>query len=111
MYQVVKLAALSAALAAALVTLLDANRPAPSAARFLTDRLQTEVAPAIAPKNVTGGTVGPVSNGCLEAAWPYRDACSGTAQPSLRTVRVISPDRQASSRQADGALHVQIARR
>jgi hypothetical protein len=111
MYTVIKLAALSAALAAAAVTMLDGHHPAaPSAARFLTDRIEAAPVPSTAERRGSSAIV-PASRSCA-GAWPYRDTCgAGEATTAGRVVRVISPDRvQIDSSGRDWA-HSSLAQR
>jgi hypothetical protein len=83
----VQLAAMSAALAAATVTMLDYSS-APSPARFLAD--QADARPA-----VSSATPREAAD-CADRAWPYRDGC-GSASSTERAIRVIGLDSVASS--------------
>lgn len=95
MFGVVKVAGLSAALAAALVIATEAPRPASNSARILTERLDLEARKSIEP-----------AAGCTSGAWPYvTETCptggAAEAQPR-RPVRTIGIDRREEAASVEG---------
>ena len=99
MYDLLKLAALSAALAAALVTMLDGRNAAPNAARVLSGGAPAQVAPAPAKAKQSG----PLSS--CTSGWPYQDNCAVSAGRSQRSVRVITPDNIAGAAAMPARTH------
>lgn len=97
MMGIVKLACVSAVLAAALVTATEGSKLAPVA-----DLTQRSVAEPAAPARFA-----PAAERCGEAAWPYvTQACLGSEpEPSPRVVRHAGSDRLART----GAAFVQAA--
>lgn len=91
MYDVVKIACLSAALAGALLVAAGQHAAAPDAGKFLTDRVETQP--------IRGPSVAPTSRddswtGCV-GTWPYR-SCDA-ADPARPRVRLIAADSSAAS--------------
>lgn len=99
MYDLLKLAALSAALAAALVTMLDGRNAAPPAARVLSGGLQTQVAPAPARAKQSG------IQSCT-SGWPYQDECAVAAGRPQRSIRVITPDNKVADATIPARTHL-----
>lgn len=113
MYKIVQLAALSAALAAALVTAFDSRNASPSPARFLTDRLDTQVVPLPASVDVHGdAAANPAGQRCLARAWPYPDDCAAPSLSSTsRNIRIIGLDTFASGSAGSIRLPSRVAQR
>lgn len=90
MFGVVKVAGLSAALAAALVIATEAPKPASNSARILTERLDLQTRKAPEP-----------TAGCTSGAWPYGvETCpagrAAETQPR-RPIRTIGVDQREAT--------------
>ena len=93
MYDVIKIAGLSAALAGALVVAAGQHNETPTAGKFLTDRIDAQ--PVRTPK-AAPNAVEDTSTSCT-GTWPYR-SCDATesARPRVRLIAAGSSSASAS---------------
>ena len=94
MYEIVKIAGLSAVLAGALLVAAGQHEDRSTAGKFLTDRLEVAPAPATLAPQAHDATAEP---GCT-GTWPYR-ACA-EATPARAKIRIITTDARAITSQA-----------